>query len=252
MRNPLDLSARTILVTGASSGIGRAIAVLASEMGARVVLVARDESRLEETRSLLAPGEHGVEPFDLAQTAEITRWVGGLVKRHGPLAGLVHAAAVQKTVPLRVVSTKTLEEHWQTNVVAGVMMVKALQARDAVVPGCSVVLLSSTAAVTASPGNSVYSATKGAVSSLARSLAIELLPLGIRVNCIVAALVDTPMVERSKETMSAEMFEGMLAKHPMGMGRAEDIANAAVFLLADTARWITGSSLTVDGGYTAQ
>lgn len=250
MTNPLDLSGRAVLVTGASSGIGRAIALLASQLGARLILSGRDPGRLEETRGLLAGAGHAVEPADLSKSAEVGPWMSGVLGRHGPLAGLVHSAAVQRTLPLRVLSQRVMEEHWATNVVAAVSMLKALQTVK-YPAGCSVVLMSSSSAVTASPGNSIYSATKGAIAALTRSLAIELLPLKIRVNCIQAALVDTPMVQRTREDLSPEMFAAVLARHPMGLGRPEDIANACAFLLADTARWITGTALVVDGGYTA-
>lgn len=245
----MDLSGRTVLVTGASSGIGRAVAVTCSQLGARLVLVGRDVGRLEEAKAGLEGDGHAIEPFDLSKATEVGPWMGGLLKRYS-LRGLVHCAAVQRTMPLRVLSARVIEEHWATNVVSAVNMLKALQTVKHP-DGCSVVLMSSSAAVAASPGNSIYSATKGAVSAFTRSTAIELLPLNIRVNCIEAALVDTPMVARERENLSPEMFAAVLARHPMGMGRPEDVANAAAFLLADTARWITGSAMAVDGGYTA-
>jgi NAD(P)-dependent dehydrogenase (short-subunit alcohol dehydrogenase family) len=245
------MTGRTILVTGASSGIGQACAVLCAELGAKVVLAARDPDRLEKTRALLAGEGHAIEPIDLSISAAVTKWTSGVIERHGALSGLVHCAAIQRTIPLRVTSLKMMDEHWNTNVASALMMLKALQLPRAAAPGCSVVLMSSSAAVVAAPGNSLYSATKGAISALTRSVAIEFLPLKIRVNCIEAALVDTPMVARERENLTPEMFELQLSRHPMGMGTPEDIANAAAFLLAGTARWITGSALTVDGGYTA-
>ncbi|HEY4056270.1 MAG TPA: SDR family oxidoreductase [Kofleriaceae bacterium] len=251
MKNPLDLTGRTILVTGASSGIGQACAVLCAELGAKVILAARDAERLTNTRALLAGDGHAIEPIDLSLPAAVTKWTSGVIARHGALSGLVHCAAIQRTVPLRVASQKLMDDHWNTNVVSALMMLKALQLPRAAAPGCSVVLMSSSAAVVAAPGNAVYSATKGAISALTRSIAIELLPLKIRVNCIEAAHVDTPMIARERENLTPEMFALQLSRHPMGMGTPEDIANAAAFLLADTARWITGSALTVDGGYTA-
>jgi NAD(P)-dependent dehydrogenase (short-subunit alcohol dehydrogenase family) len=245
------LTDRTILVTGASSGIGRDVAIFCSELGAKVVLHGRDQARLEETRKAMTGDGHALEVFDLSQTPEVAKWTQGIVQRHGPLSGLVHSAAVQRTIPVRVISPKMLEESWATNVGAAMMMLKALSAPKAVKPGCSVVLISSSAAQSASPGNTVYAATKGAIDAVVRSLAIELMPAKIRVNCVQPAVVETPMVQRTREEYSKEMFNAVIARHPMGFGQPRDVSYAVAFLLADTARWITGTALVVDGGYTA-
>lgn len=251
MINPLDLSGRSVLVTGASSGIGRDAAVLLSQLGARVVLAARDRARLEETRALMEGGEHLLEEIDLSHADALPSWVRTIAGKTGPLHGLVHCAGNQITVPIRVLDTKLFEKHMDVNVYAAGALIRGFQQ-----PGCfhaggsSVVLLASTAALVGVPGNSVYAASKGAVISLARALAMELVPKRIRINCVAPALVRTEMFERYNQSVSEQQRQAFESVHPLGIGEPRDVANAIAFLLADTARWITGTTLVLDGGYT--
>ncbi|AMV18183.1 SDR family NAD(P)-dependent oxidoreductase [Planctomyces sp. SH-PL14] len=252
MTNPMGMAGRTVLVTGASSGIGRAAAILLSRVGGRVVLVGRDRTRLDETLSAMEGTGHLVFETDLRQADSIPAWMHTVVAESGPLDGLVHSAGNQITVPIRVMDSRLFDKHMDINVHAAGMLIRGFQQAGCFNPaGSSVVLLASTAALAGVPGNSVYAASKGAVISLARALAMELVPKKIRVNCVAPALVRTEMFERYRQSVSEEQRQRYEAVHPLGLGEPEDVANAIVFLLAGTGRWITGTTLVVDGGLTA-
>jgi NAD(P)-dependent dehydrogenase (short-subunit alcohol dehydrogenase family) len=252
MLNPMDMTDRRILVTGASSGIGRETAVLLSQLGARIVLVARDRSRLEETRSLLEGSGHRVEPRDLAALDEIPDWLKCIGHEFGELSGLVHCAGSQMTLPLHRVTAGQVAKLMEINLIAAIMLAKGLRQREVHASPGSLVLLSSAMGLVGSVGISVYSSTKSAIVGLTKSLALEMARDGLRVNCVAPAFVETPMFVDAKNRFGAEQMAAIESAHPLGIGKARDVANAIAFLLADTGRWITGTTLVVDGGYTAQ
>lgn len=250
MHNPMALDGRTVLVTGASSGLGRAISILISRLGGRAVLVARNAERLEETRSLMQAGEHRIEQFDLTELDGISRWMKQLASEVGPLDGLVHCAGLHVTLPLRVLKPSRLEELMKVNVSAAMALTKGFRQRGVRAEQGSVVYLASVAALAGSPGNAGYSATKGALVSMCRSLAVELAPERIRVNCLAPGWVPTELAAKAEEKFDDRQLQTISEMHPLGLGRPDDVANAAAFLLAETGRWITGQTLVVDGGYT--
>jgi NAD(P)-dependent dehydrogenase (short-subunit alcohol dehydrogenase family) len=247
----MDLSGRSVLITGASSGIGRETALLLSQLNARVVLVGRNRERLEAACQRLQGTGHRVEPFDLAALAEIPRWMKALTASTGPLHGLVHSAGIHDLVPLRVLSPAKLEELLKINVSTAVMLAKAFCQKGCHQEGGSVVFLSSVAGLAGGTGLAAYAASKGALLGLAKSLAMELAREKIRVNCVAPALVKTEMLARMQQSLTPEQFAALEAQHPLGLGTPRDVAHAIAFLLADTARWITGTTLVVNGGYTA-
>lgn len=249
--NPMDLSGRTILITGASSGLGKGIAELVARLGARVILVARDAARLESARDCLAGSGHVVEAFDLVQTDGIPGWMRDMGQRQGVVHGLVHCAGVLTTKPLRMQTAMDWEKSMGLNVTAAAALAKGFRQKGVCAESGSIVFLSSVMALAGQPGQVLYSATKGALVAMTRSMALELAREGIRVNCVAPAVVMTGMSESLKKNTSPEQFAEITAMHPLGLGRPEDVAHAVAFLLADTARWITGTTLTVDGGYTA-
>jgi NAD(P)-dependent dehydrogenase (short-subunit alcohol dehydrogenase family) len=251
IKNPMQMSGRRVLVTGASSGLGRAVAVLLSELDCKVVLCARDAARLTETRQALAGDGHAVEVFDLGEIDTIPGWMKILAERHGAFDGLVHSAGVLTTKPLKLLSAADWDKAMRVNVVAGSALAKGFRQRGVCAAAGSIVYLSSVMGLVGQPGQSLYSATKGALVAMARSLALELARENIRVNCVAPAVVMAGMSEQLKQNVSPEQFAQITATHPLGLGRAEDVANAAVFLLADSSRWVTGTTLVVDGGYTA-
>jgi NAD(P)-dependent dehydrogenase (short-subunit alcohol dehydrogenase family) len=253
MKNPLQMEGKTVLVTGASSGIGRSTSILLSQLGARVALAGRNQDRLTETLKSLEGDGHHVAPFDLTQLAEIRQWTAGLVERIGPLDGLVCAAGVSSLRPLRVLDTAHLDEIMRINFYAAVELTTAFCRKKNHQPGSSIVLVASVAGMTGVPARAAYSASKGALISFARSAAVELAPGGVRVNCVAPAYVDTEMYQSARQELSPEKLDTLVrATQPLGLGSPVDVANAIAFLLAGTGRWITGSVLAVDGGYMAQ
>ncbi len=251
MLNPLDLSGRTILVAGASSGIGRETAVLVSQLGGRVILVARDAGRLEQTRGQLVGTGHEVRVFDLTAFDELASWLKGVAAEVGPVHGLVHSAGVHLVRPLRFLGDADLHQVMRTNVHAAVGLVRAFRQKGVCASDGSVVLVSSVTGLVGQSGVAAYAASKGAIVALTKSLAVELAREGLRINCVAPGLVQTAMTNRIKQQLTEEQFTAIQSMHPLGVGTARDVAHAVTFLLADTGRWITGSTLVVDGGYTA-
>lgn len=250
--NPLDLSSRTVLVTGASSGIGRECAILLSSLNARVVIVGRDEAKLEETSLLLAGSGHRIEPFDFLATEKIASWVKRIAGEVGPLHGFVHAAGHQLVTPVRTLTLSALEEQMRLNLFSGIMLAQGFCQKGCFVRGGSIVFISSIMASLGKPAISAYCASKAGLLGFTRSLALELVREKIRVNCITPSIVESNMSSTLKDLMLPEQWTALEEAHPLGFGTPRDVANAAAFLLADTGRWITGTALVVDGGYSAQ
>ncbi len=247
--NPMDMKGASVLVTGASSGIGRETAVLLSQLNARLIISGRDHERLSKTFDRLEGAGHSMEPFDLDNTDAIPRWVRSIVDRTGPLGGLAHCAGTIQLLPVQYLNTAKVETLMHVNVTSSIMLVKAFRARGCAVRGAGVVLVSSMGAFTGDAGLSAYSASKAGLIGFSRSAARELVADGLRVNCVAPAIVRTELLERLGEDMGAEHVASLLQRHPMGFGEPLDVAYAIAFLLGETGRWITGSTLSVDGGY---
>ena len=249
--NPLSLAGRRILVTGASSGIGRATAIYCARLGARVIATGRSPDRLQETLDLLPGDGHFGTCFDMADTAGITPWLKALAAAHGTLNGIAHCAGIQATMPIRLADTEFIEAALMTNLASALMLAQAFRLKACHGSPASLVFVSSSAALKTAPGNTVYAASKGGIIAATRGLGVELVRDGVRVNCVAPAMIDTPMSDQFRKVLSEENFQRVVDLHPLGLGQPDDVAGAIAFLLADTARWITGSTLTVDGGFLA-
>jgi NAD(P)-dependent dehydrogenase (short-subunit alcohol dehydrogenase family) len=247
----MDFSGKQILVTGASSGIGRDLCVLLSNLGARVVLVGRNEARLRETISMMQPGEHIIEPFDVTNHLLADEWMKGIVAKVGPLHGLAHVAGKTHTAALRHMEWSVFDELIDVNLKSAFAMIKAFRAKQVrATPSATVVFVASVAAIRGFPGLSIYSAAKGAVIAMTRTLASELSREGIRVNCVVPGLVKTEMTADMRDLFGDSQWAALQQRHLLGLGTPRDVSQAISFLLSDEARWITGEAMVVDGGLT--
>ena len=195
---------------------------------------------------------HSVQPFDLVQVDLIPKWMKGIAETTGPLWGVVHSAAMMVIQPLQFLKMAAIEDVLRINLVAAFGLAKGFRQRGVLGDGGSIVFLSSVAAMTAAPGNSAYATSKAGLQALTRTLAIELAPQKIRVNCVAPTWVQTEMTEASAgQSLTAEQLDAITARIPLGTGTPEDVAASVAFLLADSGRWITGTTLVVDGGFLA-
>lgn len=249
IKNPFYLSGRTILVTGASSGIGCQVAIWLSIQGAKIILVARNIERLESTLSLLQGDGHSIEVFDFLSDADVSAWLKNVVKKTGPLSGLVHAAGIQLTLPIRATTMSQWERIMETNVTSAFSLIKAFRQKGVYEKGSSIVLLSSVMAKAGQPGLIGYCTSKGAIESMVRAAASELACEGIRVNSIAPGHVRSEMADVLKSIIGSDSMLNIEKKHPLGFGEPLDVAYAVNYLISPAARWVTGTSLIVDGGY---
>lgn len=249
MINPFSLGGKCILVTGASSGIGRGIAIQCSKMGARVVINGRNEHRLQETLSQMEGEGHVVISADLATQEGIDK----VISETPVLDGYVHSAGIPTITPVKNVDRKLMEKMLNVNTIAPITMTSLLVKKKKLQKKGSIVFISSISGVCiGNTGEAPYSATKGALSGYIKTAAIELAARGTRINAICPGLVPTSILELSDTLFSKEqLVETMGPRYPMKrFGTPEDIANGAVYLLSDASSWVTGINLVIDGGFT--
>lgn len=249
-----SLVGKNILVTGASSGLGRQTAISCSESGAKVILLARNKERLEDTRqNMKNPELHLIYCIDLLDYDAIESIVKNAVYQIGKLDGLVNAAGISTTIPLKLTSTDKLDYFFRTNVTSAIYLTRIFtKPIYCCSNGASIIFLSSVMGLVGETGKTLYSLTKGALISGVKSSAIELASKKIRVNTISPGVVITPMSQNAVYSQDEESLQKIRALHPLGLGIPQDIANACIFLLSDASRWITGINLVIDGGYTAR
>ncbi len=250
--NPFSLQGKTILVTGASSGIGQQTAILCSQMGAKVAVVGRNEDRLNETLRQMDGEGHLKVVFDLTNTSRIKEFVSDVVKKMGSINGLVCCAGISGIIPLKLMSVEHQEQYFRTNVFSTIELTRqVLGIKNVSKEGASVIFFSSVMGVVGENAKSLYSMTKGALISASRSLAVEYAKKKIRVNCISPGVVITSINAHQPYIADPEKRAVLEARHPLGLGKTDDIANACVFLLSDASRWVTGQNIVIDGGYTS-
>ena len=240
------------MVTGAASGIGKATALLLSELGAKVLLADINAEKLEEVRQE-CQGEADTLIIDLINAEDIKQTVKDKVTTFGKLHGFVHCAGIPYIAPLKVVNAEKTERVYKLNTYAAIELAKVCSNKQ-IYAGehGSFVLISSVYGLVGSAANVGYAMSKGAIVAITKSLAIELVNNGIRVNCVAPGFIKTPMADKVDCMMDSEYDARLNSLHPMGLGRTEDVANGIIFLLSDMSGWMTGSVLNVDGGFTAQ
>ena len=246
MSNPFSLKGKSIMVTGASSGIGRSIAIECSHMGADIIMVARNQSRLEETLSMMGEGNHVM----ILTHLEIEEELDNLVENITSLDGVVHCAGIAPHHPFKFVSRSKFEETFAVNFFAPALLSQKLVKKKKMSKPSSIVFISSISGnCIAASASTAYCSSKAAIGGLVKSMAVDLASQGIRVNSISPGAIRTAIFDSgqfSEEDIKAEE-QRYLLKH---LGKPEDIAYAAIYLLSDASSWTTGSNIVVDGGYT--
>ena len=243
--NPFSLEGKTVLVTGASSGIGRETAIACSRMGATVVITGRDAARLQETICQMEEGAHVSAIADLTEPADVERLVAELPS----LDGAVLCAGNSTTLPLQFGTREKFDDMFEVNFFAPVELLRLLYKKKRLNKGASVVLIASIGGTYSfMPGNGVYGASKAALNSVMKYAAREFASRKVRVNSICPGMVDTPLIHRG--TITEEQLAEDAKKYPLGRyGNPEDIAHGAIYLLSDASSWLTGHDLVIDGGF---
>lgn len=249
MFNPFSLEGKTILVTGASSGLGRGIAIQCSKMGARVVINGRNEERLQETLLQMEGESHVTVIADIATQEGIDK----VAHEVSELDGYVNSAGIPSLISLKNISRDYMENILSVNTIAPITLTALLIKKKKLKKKSSVVIIGSiNGCCIGNVGSAPYSASKGALSGFIKASALELAGRGTRINAISPGLVPTSMLGMTEEMYTrAELEEQMALKYPMKrLGEVSDIANGAVYLLSDASSWVTGQNLVIDGGYT--
>lgn len=244
--NPYDLTNKVILITGASSGIGRSTAIECSKLGAKVIITARNEERLKETLSQLEGDGHQMILADLSSNEDID----SLVSQLPQIDGLVNNAGFTKMRPILQIKEDVFKEIMQVNTFAPIMLTQKIIKNKKLKQGGSIVFTSSTAALKGGTANSMYACSKAAISIFMKDAAKEFASKKIRVNAVCPAMVETSIM--SDNMLSEDQINASKAANPLGRwGRPEEIAWAIAFLLSDATQWITGTNMVIDGGKTA-
>lgn len=218
------------------------------------MLIGRNEDRLKETIQLMEkPDTHLYRVIDLTEYDKVETLLREVVGKSGKIYGVVHGAGISTTLPVNMVSSKKMEEFFQTNVYSAINLTR-LVTKKAIFAGegGSIIFISSVMGVVGEVAKSLYSMTKGALISGSRSLALEFAERKIRVNCVSPGVVITPMAQNAVYSRDGESLKKVTDLHPLGLGIPADVANTCSFLLSDASRWITGINIVVDGGYTAR
>jgi NAD(P)-dependent dehydrogenase (short-subunit alcohol dehydrogenase family) len=244
MQNQFSLDGKTILVTGASSGLGASTAIECSKIGATLIITGRNVERLNDTFNQLEGKNHIQLPFDFLDKNKIDEFANALP----PLDGLAMCAGITKTIPVKFISSENIDEIFQTNVISSMQLIQKLLKQKKINKRGSIVFLSSISTAYADKGNSIYAASKGAINSFMKVLAMELAAQKITANCIQPGMVPTGMLAAGVITEDQLLEEKK--NYPLGFGEPTDIANGIIYLLSDAAKWVTGSVLTIDGGVT--
>lgn len=248
MNNPFSLEGKTILITGAASGIGRATAIQCAGMGAKVILVDLNENGLKETCTLISREDTEYQALDLTDLDKLTEMVSSLPK----LDGVASNAGIVLSLLAKFSEAKDMERIFKINTFSHINLVQQLIAQKRLNKGASIVFTSSMSGVYCGlAGGSLYGATKSAILGYTKALAIELAPRGIRVNTIHPGMIETPLTQGT--ALSKELLEEDAKNYPLGRyGKPEEIAYSIVYLLSDATVWMTGTQLLIDGGYSVK
>lgn len=245
MYNPFTLEGKTILVSGASSGIGRSICIECSKAGANVILTARNRERLEQTLSFMEPGNHLIVEVDLTKYDDIQK----LTELDRKLDGVALVAGINDKMIIKKMDEPFVIKMMGTNFSGPALLMQSLLKKKCLNKFASIVFMSSVSSFYPTVSNAMYAATKAALKQFARVLSLEVIPLKARVNCVEPAFVETEMIKKYDE----ETIKDVLRKYPLGrFAKPEEIAYSVIYYLSDASQLVTGTSLIIDGGYTLQ
>jgi NAD(P)-dependent dehydrogenase (short-subunit alcohol dehydrogenase family) len=247
-----NLEGKRILITGASSGIGRAIAQEAASYGASLILLGRNNDRLKATYDSLQGFGHEFYNIDITDYVQVEEIICSSVATFGFIDGFVHSAGIEKTIPFNASTPKLFKEVFEVNVFAGFEIARLLSKKSIANPsGASHVFISSASAVVGEPGKVIYCSSKSALTAGVKAMALELSKKKIRCNCVLPGCVNTDMIKKLFASIPIEAKQSIINKHPLGIGQPEDVAFLVCFLISDKAKWITGSEYVIDGGYSS-
>lgn len=242
-----SLENKTILITGASSGIGKSTAILCAQLGAKLILTGRSKAKLSEVEKLLIPNDHKLIPIDFEEENTIEQLIEFI---NFKIDGVVHSIGISENLPFSFTNESKLNRVMKTNFLVPFGITQMLLKNKKLNKGASIVFVSSISGVsTIATGMSAYSASKGAISAAVRVMALELASKGIRVNAICPGMVLTDMNLLNDSVTSEQLREDEMKNYPLGYGQPEDIAASILFLLGNGSKWITGSNLIIDGGF---
>lgn len=242
---------KTVLVTGASDGIGKTTALLISKLGAKVVMVARNEEKLKNVFNILEGSGHSWYNYDLKEIDGIGKFIKKLVDENGPFDGFVHSAGISRMRPLKMTNYTFLHDMMLINFYSFIEVIRCLTRKGNYQQGLSIVGMSSAAGIRGNKSQIAYSASKAAMDGAIRSMSKELGDKGIRINSIVAGFIKTDMYQNYKLITGKDDSDPRFDKYCLGIGEPIDVANAIAFLLSDSSRIITGTGLVVDSGATS-
>lgn len=249
MHRVIDIKGKTILITGASSGMGRETAILCSKLGAKVVLIARNEEKLSDVMSNLEGEGHAYYPFDLTNLEDIEGLIKKIVSEHGAVDGFVHSAGVGSTRPIKLLTPSALNDVMVINYYSFIEVIRCLTKKKNFNEGLSIVGISSISSKQGNQTKTAYCASKAAMDASVRCLAKELANKKIRVNTVNPALIKTDIyqqfLDNSGDSDDAKMI---MTRQYLGLGESIDVANMIVFLLSDASKFITGTNVDIDGG----
>lgn len=252
--NPFDLTGKHIVISGASSGIGRECAITCAAMGATVSILGRNEERLHQTLINMAePERHKMYLVELTNEELVSQTINSIVADSGAIQGLLNCAGISTTILMKSVTKKKLDEFFENNVYSAFFLTKEVcKPNHFAKEGGSIVFFSSVVGSFGEIGKSLYGMTKGALQSGVKSLACELARRNIRVNAVSPGVIITPINENLPHITDPEKRQQLENMHLLGLGKTEDVAYACIYLLSDASKWVTGINLFIDGGYTAK
>jgi NAD(P)-dependent dehydrogenase (short-subunit alcohol dehydrogenase family) len=251
--NPIALNGKRFLITGAASGLGRATSIVLSNLGAELILWDIDQKGLIVTKEMCGETKIITIIADLQNIAEIKHVLLDVVEKSGKLNGIVHLAGRPYIAPLKSIKYETNNSVFNLNTYSALELSKTFATKNVYEGNAgSIVFISSIYGLVGSSANVGYAMSKAALHGITKSLAIELAPKKIRVNCVAPGFVKTKMLDEVSTSFDQDYYKTINQLHPLGIGEADDVANVIAFLVSDMSKWITGAIISVDGGYTAQ